>query len=284
MQNKSILGILLMIAGTFTLGVNDIIVKGLSFKFPIWEIVFFRALSGLILSIFLIMIFGNATIKTKKPIAHLIRAFSSSFCVVLFFFGIKFLLLSENQAIFHTAPIIASILAIPILSEKIGFHRIVAISIGFIGTLIILKPGTDLFKIYSLIPLASAFFMAISYLATRYLMKTESSVAIIFYYSLALFFTSLFFLPKNFIMPNLYELIPLTLIGIIGSLGHFFLSQSAKNAEVTVITPFEYTSFIFVTLLAFIFYNQVPDISIYIGAIFIIISGIYIIYREQKKF
>ena len=283
MQNKSILGILLMIAGTFTLGVNDIIVKGLSFKFPIWEIVFFRALSGLIVSFILIFIFGFNTLKTKKPVAHLVRAFSSVGCVVLFFFGIKFLLLSENQAIYHTAPIIASLLAVTFLSEKLSIHRIIAILIGFAGTLIILKPGTDLFNIYSVIPLVSAVFMSISYLTTRYLMSTESSVSIIFYYSSALLLTSLIFFPSDYVVPNYIELVPLFLTGVVGSMGHYFLSLAAKNAEVVVITPFEYTSFIFVTVLAYIFYNQIPDITIYIGAVFITISGIYIVYGEQKK-
>ena len=159
----------------------------------------------------------------------------------------------------------------------------IAILIGFVGTLIILKPGTDLFNIYSLIPLASAVFMASSYLATRYLMSTESSIAIIFYYSLALLVTSIFFFPSYFVMPNIIEFIPLFLTGVIGSMGHYFLSLAAKNAEVTVITPFEYSSFIFVTILAYVFYNQVPDITIYIGAIFIIFSGIYIVFREQKN-
>ena len=225
----------------------------------------------------------NSLYSAPSLIHCFIRAFSSVGCVVLFFFGIKFLLLSENQAIFHSAPIIATILAAPILGERIGFHRFFAIIIGFVGVLIILKPGTGLFKIYSLIPLASACFMAFAYLSTRYLMSTESSVAIIFYYSLALLFTSLCFFPADFIFPNLIELLPLTSIGIIGTLGHFFLSQAAKNAEVIVITPFEYTSFIFVSLLAYIFFNEIPDISIYIGTIFIVISGIYIMYREQNQ-
>ena len=96
-NNRSILGIVFMIAGTFSLGLNDIIVKGLTFKFPVWEIVFFRALSGVMISIFLVIIFGLKTINTKKPLVHFIRAFSSVACVVLFFFGIKFLLLSKND-------------------------------------------------------------------------------------------------------------------------------------------------------------------------------------------
>ena len=281
-QNKTNLGIIFMIAGAFSLGSNDIIVKFLTFNFPVWEIVFFRGLCGVIIALFLSWFYGFSTLKTKKPVAHFIRAFSQVFCVVLFFFGIKFLLLSENQAIFHSAPIIAVILAIPILGEKIGLHRIIAILIGFLGVIIILKPGTGFFNIYSLIPLASAFFMAFSYLATRYLMSTESSVSIIFYYSWALFLTSLFFFPSNFVIPSFFELLILLSTGVIGSIGHYFLSQAAKNAEVVVITPFEYTAFIFVTFLAFLLYGEIPDITIYIGAFFIFISGFYIVYREQK--
>jgi len=282
-KNKTIVGILFMIGGIFSLGINDIMVKGLSFKFPVWEILFFRALSGVFISIFLVLYFGWSKLKTTKPIGHAIRAFSSVGCVVLFFFGIKFLLLAENQAIFHSAPIIATIFAVPILGEKIGFHRVFAVVLGFIGVLIILKPGTGLFNIYSLIPLASACFMACVYLSTRYLMTTESSVAIIFYYSLALLFTTLFFFPANFILPSRIELIPLIGLGIFGSLGHYLLSQAAKNAEVMVITPFEYSSFIFVSLLGYLFFNEAPDVSVYIGTVFIVISGIYIVYREQYQ-
>ena len=282
-SNNIFLGIIFMIASVFTLGINDIIVKGLSFKFPVWEIVFFRALSGVFVSIFLVIVFGFASIKTKKPVGHLIRAFSAVACVVLFFFGIKLLLLAENQALFHSAPIIASILAVPILGEKIGFHRIIAVLIGFLGVLIILKPGTELFNLYSLVSLGSGFFAALTYLSTRYLMSTETSISIIFYYSFALLFISIFFISNNFLIPSFLELIPLISLGIVGSFGHYFASLAAKNAEVVIITPFEYSSFIFVTLLGYIFYNEIPDVTIYIGILLIFISGVYIVYREHTK-
>ena len=114
-------------------------------------------------------------------------------------------------------------------------------------------------------------------------MKTETSVSIIFYYSFALFLISIIFFPSDFVFPNLLESIPLFTLGIFGSLGHFFLSRAAKYAEVVIITPFEYTSFIFVSFLGYIFFNEIPGITVYIGAIFISISGVYIIYCEQKK-
>ena len=282
-RQNIILGISCMIAGMFCLSVNDVLVKGLTRNFPIWEIIFFRAFSGVLISLALVAWFGWEKLKTKKPIGHFIRAFSSVACVVFYFFGIKFLLLSENQAIVHVAPIIATILAIPILKEKLGIHRMFAVILGFIGVLIIVKPGSGLFKIESLLPLIAATFMACSYLATRFLMSTESSIAIVFYYSFSLLITTLIFFPNDFIFPSLLDLIPLMFLGVMGSLGHYFLALSAKNAEVMVITPFEYSSFIFVTIMAYIFYNEIPGISIIIGVVLIILSGVYIVYREQQK-
>ena len=282
-ENNIILGIIFMTLAMFCLSVNDVLVKGLSTAYPIWEVIFFRAFSGVIVSIILLFFFGWQTLKTTKPIGHLTRAFSSVACVVLYFFGLKYLMLSENVAIVHSAPIIATLLAVPILGEKLGLHRITAVIIGFIGVLVIVKPGSDLFKIESLFPLGAAFFMATTYLATRFLMSTESSVAIIFYYSFALLITSLIFFPNDFVIPSLFNLIPLMSLGIMGSLGHYFLSQAAKSAEVVVITPFEYTSFIFLGVMGYFFYNEVPDSSVYIGALLIVLSGIYIVYREQQR-
>ena len=280
--NNNIMGIIFMTLGMFCLSVNDVVVKGLNISFPVWEVIFFRAFSGILVSFVLIFIFGWQSLKTKKPIRHFVRAFSAVGCVVFYFFGLKFLLLSENIAIVHSAPIFAALLAVPILGERLGIHRITAIVIGFIGVIIIVKPGTDVFKLVSILPLISALFMASVYLSTRSLMNTDSSIAIIFYYSLALLITSIVFFPSDFAMPNIVQLIPLMSLGVMGSLGHYFMSQAAKNAEVVVISPFEYSSFIFVGIMGYIFYNEVPSISIIIGGILIILGGVYIAYREQK--
>jgi len=282
-ENNIVLGILFMTFAMLCLSVNDVLVKGLSKAFPIWEVIFFRALSGVIISVILIIFFGWRTLKTEKPLGHLTRAFASVACVVFYFFGLKHLMLSENVAIVHSAPILATLLAVPFLGEKLGFHRITAVVLGFVGVLVIVKPGSDLFRLETLFPLAAAFFMAIAYLATRFLMSTESSVSIIFNYSLALLITSLVFFPNNFVIPSLYNLIPLMALGVMGSLGHYFMSQAAKSAEVVVITPFEYTSFIFLGIMGYFFYNEVPDASVITGMLLIVLSGIYIVYREQQK-
>ncbi len=281
-MNKNLLGILLMTLGMFSLSVNDIIYKNLTMNFPVWEAVFFRAFSGSIISLYLVYHSGINSIKTKKPVRHFVRAFSAVGCVVLYIFGIKYLLLSENIAIAHSAPIIAALLAVPILGEKIGIHRILAIIIGFVGVLIIIKPGTDLFQLKSLLPIGSALFMASVYLTTRSLMNTESSTSIVFYYSFALLLTSLIFFPSDFVIPDTFNLILALSLGIMGSMGHYFMSQAARHADVAVTSPFEYSSFIFVGLMGYFFFYEIPSNSVIIGGILIIISGVYVAYRERK--
>jgi len=281
--NNNLLGIIFMTLGMLSLSFNDVIYKHLTINFPVWEAVFFRALSGSIISLIMVFYSGLNSIKSKKPIRQFVRAFSAVGCVVFYIYGIKYLLLTENIAIAHSAPIIAAFLAVPILKEKINFNRIFAIIIGFIGVLIIVKPGTILFEYSSIFPILSAIFMASVYLSTRSLMNTDTSTSIVFYYSFALLFVSLIFFPKDFEMPNTLNLILAMSLGLMGSLGHFFMSKAAKNADVAVTSPFEYTSFIFVGIMGYIFYSEIPNISIIIGGILIILAGIYIGYKEHFR-
>jgi len=281
--NNNLLGIIFMTLGMLSLSFNDVIYKHLTINFPVWEAVFFRALSGSIISLIMVFYSGLNSIRSKKPIRQFVRAFSAVGCVVFYIYGIKYLLLTENIAIAHSAPIIAAFLAVPILKEKINFNRIFAIIIGFIGVLIIVKPGTILFEYSSIFPILSAIFMASVYLSTRSLMNTDTSTSIVFYYSFALLFVSLIFFPKDFEMPNTLNLILAMSLGLMGSLGHFFMSKAAKNADVAVTSPFEYTSFIFVGIMGYIFYSEIPNISIIIGGILIILAGIYIGYKEHFR-
>ena len=280
-MNKNLLGILLMTLGMFSLSINDIIYKNLTINFPVWEAIFFRAFSGSIISLYLVYHSGIDSIKTKKPVRHFVRAFSAVGCVVLYIFGIKYLLLSENIAVAHSAPIIAALLAIPILGEKVGTHRILAIIIGFIGVLIIVKPGTEFFQLKSLLPIGSALFMASVYISTRSLMNTESSTSIVFYYSFALLLTSLIFFPSDFVIPDTFNLVLALSLGIMGSMGHYFMSQAAKHADVAVTSSFEYSSFVFVGVMGFLFFAEIPSLSVICGGILIIIGGIYVAYRER---
>ena len=114
-------------------------------------------------------------------------------------------------------------------------------------------------------------------------MNTETSTSIVFYYSFSLLFTSIIFFPSDFIIPDLFNLTLALSLGIMGSFGHYFMSQAARHADVSVTSPFEYTSFIFVGIMGFLFFNEIPGNSVVFGALLIIISGIYVAYRERQN-
>ena len=114
-------------------------------------------------------------------------------------------------------------------------------------------------------------------------MKTDSSVSIIFYYSLALVITTIIFFPSDFKFPPMIHLLPLFSLGVMGSFGHYFISQAAKHADTVVITPFQYSSFIWVIIMGYIFYDEIPSRIVILGGLLIIISGVYIVYREHIK-
>ena len=117
-KNNNLLGISFMLVSMFCLSINDITYKYLSFHFPVWESIFFRALSGSIIATFLAMYFGFDKLKTKKPVGHAIRALSASACVVFYIYGINHLMLSENIAIAHSAPLLLLFLLYQYLARE----------------------------------------------------------------------------------------------------------------------------------------------------------------------
>jgi drug/metabolite transporter (DMT)-like permease len=112
-------------------------------------------------------------------------------------------------------------------------------------------------------------------------MNTESSTSIVFYYSFALLLTSLIFFPSDFVIPDTFNLVLALSLGIMGSIGHYFMSQAAKHADVAVTSSFEYSSFVFVGVMGFLFFAEIPSLSVICGGILIIIGGIYVAYRER---
>ena len=112
-------------------------------------------------------------------------------------------------------------------------------------------------------------------------MNTESSTSIVFYYSFALLFTSVIFFPSDFIIPDTFNLVLALSLGVMGSMGHYFMSQAAKHADVAVTSPFEYSSFIFVGVMGYLFFYEIPSQSVVLGGILIILSGVYVAYRER---
>ena len=162
-------------------------------------------------------------------------------------------------------------------------YQLLTIVIGLIGVVIILKPGTQFFTIYSIFPLLFCVFFGSIAVLIKQLSKTEPDYLIIIYFTLTLIccgFVSMFF---DFKLPALNDLFLLILIGIAGSTGNIFLTMSLRRASVSTVTPIKYLSLVFATVAGIYIFNEIPHLTTFVGATLIILSTLIIFKREQIK-
>jgi drug/metabolite transporter (DMT)-like permease len=263
--------------------VMEILVKFLSSSYPIGELVFFRGFFGLLPIIFVMpkkKFFQN--FKTKKIKLHIFRTITGCFALISIFFGLKYLPLADAISITFAAPIFATIFSIFFLKEIVGKKRWFAVLIGFLGILIILKPGTSLFSIYSIFPILFCVGFAASASLIRILSKTDKNYLISFYYTAGLTLVSLFLDPLSWKIPLFKDCLLLISIGIIGSLGNIIITEAYRKSEISLITPIKYLNLIFAIVFGYFLFNEVPEYSTLIGSVFIIVSTVIIFIRERK--
>ena len=279
--SKIDLGRTLMLLLALLISINGAVTKKLLDAFPQWEVIFFNALTCFIVSVILILIKGVNNLKVKNIPKHFIRVFSMAFAFIIYVFSIKKFFILEVMAIYNFAPVLSTILAILFLKEKFNISRFIAVLFGFIGVLFIIKPGASFFTLMTLIPILGAFFVAIAYVTTRSIMKIDNVYATVFYYSLGLLILSLFFFPKNFVLPSLSFLALLSIAGFLSVASHYLFALSVKYGEVSSVAPLEYTAFIWTGLLGYFLFNEIPNLTIILGGIIVIVSGIYLIRVEK---
>ena len=263
--------------------VMEILVKFLSSSYPIGELVFFRGFFGLLPIIFIMPkknFFQN--FKTKKIKLHIFRTITGCFALISIFFSLKYLPLADAISITFAAPIFATIFSIFFLKEIVGKKRWFAVLIGFLGILIILKPGTSLFSIYSIFPILFCIGFAASASLIRILSKTDKNYLISFYYTVGLTLVSLFLDPLSWKIPLFKDCLLLISIGIIGSLGNIIITEAYRKSEISLITPIKYLNLIFAIVFGYFLFNEVPEYSTLIGSVFIIVSTVIIFIREGK--
>ena len=273
---------ILMLILAFLISINGVLTKFLIDVFPQWEVIFFNSLTCFVVSLILILFKGKNNFKVNNIPKHFIRIFSMVFAFVIYVVSIKKFFIVEVMAIYNFAPIISAILAIFFLKEKFYALRFVAIFFGFVGVLLVINPGQNIFSFDSLLPILGATFVAIAYVTTRSIMKIDNVYATVFYYSLGLLILALLFFPKDFIFPSLFFLFLLSITGLLSVISHYLFALSVKFGEVNSVAPLEYTAFIWTGLLGYFFLNQKPNLMIIFGGIIIIISGIYLIRVEKK--
>ena len=275
------LGIFLMISGVGSFAIMDAVIKWLTSDFSISQIVTLRSWFGLPFLVLLVLVEGGISeLRTKRPTAHLFRYILVLILSFTFFWVLSQMKLADAIAISFTAPILIAALSVPLLGEHVGWHRWTAVLIGFVGVLVILRPGSGVFKWAAVAAVGSTVVYALLLISTRALKSTETASALMFYPQFGMAITGIFLVPFFWVPPTLFDLGLFALAGALGSLGIVCLTNAFRLAPAATVSPFEYTALIWATLLGYLLWSELPDRFTLLGAAIVISSGLYILYRE----
>ena len=262
----------------------DLLAKHLLETYPLSQFIFIRSVFALIIFSFIAPWYGGfESIKTKQWQWHLLRAVLSIIAMYGFFYGITKMPLVNTLTLVFIAPLIVTALSPTLLKEKVGWRRWIAVILGFIGVLIILRPGNGTFSLASLSVVASAFAYALLAITARKLASTESTIAMSVYVLVGPLIASLFFLSNNYNPPTKSAWIIFFLAGV-ASVGVWLGYISAyKKSSPLVLAPFEYVALIGAAIAGYLIWDEIPDRYVVLGAFVIICSGIFVAYREMDK-
>ena len=284
LSSKENIGIFFGIIAFFLFATTDVAQKYATIYHSIFQIMLFRYLFLFIIAIIEAKRKKNVRVwKTNNLKLQLIRSLCSILETAFFVTSFRYLSLGDVHSVAALSPIIVVALSIIFLKEFVDKKIWFAIFFGFIGVLIILRPGFDVFNFKSLIPLGAAFTFAIYQILTKKVSEVDKDET-------SLFFTSLFGIITMTILASIYwvdfifiSYFLLPLIGIMMSFAHYSLIIALARAPANKIQPFHFSLIFWAIIYGFVFYNDVPDVPTVFGALIIALSGIYIIHQQRKN-
>jgi drug/metabolite transporter (DMT)-like permease len=259
-------------------------IKHVSAELHPFEIGFFRCLIGfLVLAPVLWRHGGFAVMRTRRLGLHMLRGALNAGGMLLFFWAVSLAPLATVSAIGFTAPLFAALLAILVLGEKVGLRRWSGLIIGFLGTLLILRPGADSVDTGAMLALASSVLWASAMITIKRLTATESPLAITAWAAVFVGVVSL--VPALFVWrwPSGEAWLWLLLIGALGSVIQMCFAKAFSLADTSVVLPFDFLKLVWAGLLGFLIFAEVPDVWTWAGGTVIFASSVYIAYRERKR-
>ena len=280
----NLVGIGLMLLSMFVFSAVDTIAKVLTTDFHPLQIVWTRQL-GLVVGVFvMIAVRGVSLFQTNHRKLQITRGLMAALSAALFITAINFVPLADAIAVTFIAPFVVTMFSALLLKEKVGIHRWSAVIVGFLGTLVILRPGFDGFEPALLLAVLAAVLFAFRQIISRYLSgsdKTETTVA----YT-ALVAVMVLFIPLPFVWQTPvsgFHLLLMAIMAILAGLGELLVIKALEVALAVVVSPVHYTILIWGSLYGYFVFGDFPDYLTWIGAIIIILSGLYTLYRERKR-
>jgi drug/metabolite transporter (DMT)-like permease len=274
-------GIGLMVLSVLLFTTMDMLVKLASERFPIGQIVFARNFFAFLPVMIVISRSGGlAAIRTRNLMAHVFRGGIGVLSMACFFLSYSLLPLGEAVSLASSGPLFMTALSVPLLGEKVGLRRWSAVIVGFVGVLVMMRPGSGVFQPAALVAITAAFCYALAMTQVRRLSRSESSTAIVFYFTLLATLAGAASLPFDAVMPTWSEMPLLVAIGLIGGVAQFTMTAAFRRTAVAIIAPFDYLGLVFAMTLGYLVWGDLPDVWLVTGAAIVVASGIYIVHRE----
>jgi drug/metabolite transporter (DMT)-like permease len=278
-------GIALYCAAMLMFSCTDACAKFAGQFVPVMEVVWVRFVVHVVLSIAIFRPWRTIELyRTRRPVLQFMRGLFLAGSTLFNFLALHQLQLDQTMSIGFSAPFISAALAGPLLGEWAGPRRWAAIVVGFIGVLVITMPGFGDLKPAVLFSLAAATCNAFYILSTRLLARTDSSAGMLFYSAVVpMLIVSPVAVPQLETPSSLLVVLCLFLTGALAFVGHWFLIRAHQMTAVPVLAPFMYTGLIWMILLGYFAFGDVPEPRTLAGAAIIIASGLYLLYRERVK-
>jgi drug/metabolite transporter (DMT)-like permease len=199
------------------------------------------------------------------------------------FTAVGFMPLADAVAITFIAPLLITALSVPFLGERVGVRRCIAVFVGFLGMLVIIRPGSGIFQLAAFLPIAVTVFYAVYQIITRLISHRTDPINSVFYTAIVGGVVMSAIVPFFWQTPTLQEWGMLAGAGLLGGLGHWAIILAYQRAEAPLVAPFAYTELVWATILGLTFFGDFPDLWTFIGAAIIAASGIYILHRERVR-
>jgi len=285
-------GIALKLASVLVFIVMAAMIKATAAHVPAGQAVFFRSFFAIpVIVAWLVWRRELATgLRASQPMGHVWRGVVGTLAMGLGFAGLGYLPLPEVTAIGYAAPLLTVVFAAMFLGEEVRLFRISAVVLGLVGVLIVLAPRLSVSPdaagmretLGALLVLGGAVFAALAQVFVRKLVQTERTAAIVFYFSLTATALSLVTLPFGWVWPTPAEVALLVGAGLLGGVGQILLTSSYREADASLVAPFDYASMIFALAIGYFVFAEVPTRTMLGGAALIVAAGILIIWRERQ--
>jgi drug/metabolite transporter (DMT)-like permease len=227
---------------------------------------------------------GFDLVRTRRPGLQLLRGLLLVTSTALFYLSLQHLPLAEAAAITFVAPVLVSALSGPMLGERVTRRQWTAVTLGFLGVLVIIRPGGGLLTLAVVFPLTTALLFALYQIMTRKLAGRENPFTTLFFTALVGAVATSLVLPFNWKTPTLTQAALMVAIGCLGGFGHFLLIRAVELASPTALAPFLYTQLVWSTLLAYIAFREFPDGASLLGMLIIVLAGLLAVnWRRMRR-